>query len=86
MSKALQQLDPYYLDERRKEWQRYVEFFGKQLFEIVKYMPPPARVLDLKTGEWTMVNDEKWQPLIDKRIKENQDFLEKKFPELYEQR
>jgi len=63
---------------------RYVDFFGKQLFEIIKYMPPPARCLDLKTGEWTMINDEKWQPLIDKRIKENQAFLEKAFPELYE--
>lgn len=46
-------------------------------------MPAPVRILNVSTGEWSIINDEKWQSLIDKTLKEQVTFLEKTFPEFY---
>ena len=77
------QQDPHYIRERRRELSRIVTAFSKQLAHVLQYMPAPTRILDLKTGEWTIVNDEKWQQLIDKIVSQQQDYLKKEFPEFY---
>lgn len=75
--------DPYYLEQRRKELQPYLDLFSRQLFHIYCYMPCPKRIIDWKTGECEIINDEKWQAVIDK-VKEGQmEILESSFPEFY---
>lgn len=73
--------DPYYIEERRKEYQRVKEFFTNKLAYYFSIMPPPSRVLDINTGEWSVVNDPKWQALIDKTVQIGNDYLQKEFPE-----
>ena len=82
-AKSIIQQDPYYIDSRRKELQQYIDFFSHQLYNIYCVMPAPKIVLNLSTGEWSIINDEKWQSLIDKTLKEQSSFLEKTFPEFY---
>ena len=74
---------PYYIKERRKELETYLDYFSKQLFHIFSIMPAPKRKLHLDTGEWEIINDEKWQALIDKVTAQQHKFLKESFPEFY---
>ena len=77
--------DPYYLDERRKQCQKIKEVFTKELAYYFSIMPAPARVFNRGTGEWTVINDHKWQVLIDKKVEMANEYLQKEFPEFNNQ-
>lgn len=75
--------DPYYIDQRMKEFNNIKTHFARQLAHILMYAPVPARILDLKTGEWTVAElDPKWQSIIDKLTNQFNTMVEKEFPEL----
>lgn len=74
--------DQAYLEWKQKEYQKVKGVFAKRLGQILSIMPVPARVFNGETGEWTVINDPKWQALIDKNIEMANDFLQKEFPEL----
>ena len=69
-------------EERIREYQRYCQVFANQLYEVVKRMPAPSIRLDLKTGEMTTVNDPKWEALIEKIKKQQQEILNQEFSDL----
>ncbi len=83
MSKAVIEYDERRLKQRRRELEPYLELFRKQLFNIYVIMPAPLRKLDLKTGEWEVINDPKWQKLIDRVTARQIEYLKTEFPEFY---
>ena len=76
---AIQQVDR---GGRIREYQRYRQALANQLYEVVKYMPAPSILLDLKTGETTTVNDPKWEALIEKIKNHQLALLKLEFPDL----
>ena len=76
--------DPYYLAERIRVLQPYLDLFAKQLAQIYTIMPAPKRILDLKTGEWGIINDEKWENFIEDIKAQQEAFLQSSFPEFYQ--
>lgn len=79
------QKDDVWLARRRREMQPYLDYFGQQLFNVVAIMPAPKRIFHFATGEWEIVNDPKWQQLIDKIKDERDKYLQTEFPEFFNQ-
>lgn len=74
--------DPNYIRQRRKEYSNLETSFARHLGTIILKMPAPKRVLDLSTGEWTMIPDPKWQSLIDRITNQFNTYIEKEFSDL----
>ncbi len=81
---AIIKQDPHYLEQRRKEMQPYLDAFSTQMARVYQIMPTPKRTLNLKTGEWGIIQDEKWQAIVDKLFHQQREYLKTSFPEFFE--